>query len=62
MSQLKACKICSLIYEGDKCTNCGSQEHTTEIKGKLVIFDAENSEIAKNTKITKKGTYLIRSK
>ena len=62
MSQQKACKICSLIYEGDKCPNCGSQEYSEEIKGKLVIFDPEKSEIAKNVKITKKGTYLIRSR
>lgn len=57
----KACKKCGMIYEGDKCPNCGSQEYTEEIKGRVVILDPENSEIAKNIKITKKGSYLIRS-
>jgi DNA-directed RNA polymerase subunit E" len=57
----KACKKCGMIYEGDKCPNCGSQEHVEEIKGRVVILDPENSEIAKNIKITKKGSYLIRS-
>lgn len=58
----KACKQCNFIYEGDKCPNCGSQEYVEEIKGRVVIFDAANSEIAKNAKIANKGKYSIRSK
>ena len=57
----KACKKCGMIYEGDKCPGCGSHEYIEEIKGRLVILDAENSEVAKNLKITKKGSYVIRS-
>lgn len=58
----KACKNCNLVYEGDRCPGCGSQEYSEEIKGKIIIFDTENSEIAKNTKIAKKGTYAIKTK
>lgn len=58
----KACKQCNYIYEGDKCPNCGSQEYSEEIKGQLVIFDPENSELAKNAKIPRKGKYSIKSK
>ncbi|MBI2630034.1 DNA-directed RNA polymerase subunit E'' [Candidatus Pacearchaeota archaeon] len=58
----RACKNCSLIYEGDKCPNCGSQEYLEDIKGTITIFDAEKSEIAKNIKLNKKGKYLIRSR
>ena len=58
----KACKQCNMIYEGDKCPGCGNQEYSEEIKGKLIILDEENSEIAKNIKIQRKGTYSIRSK
>ncbi len=58
----KACKQCNMIYEGDKCPGCGNQEYSEEIKGRLVIFDAENSEIAKNAKIGKKGKYSIKSR
>lgn len=58
----KACKKCNLVYEGDKCPGCGNQEYSEEIKGKVIIFDAENSEIAKNIKVTKKGTYAIKTK
>ena len=50
-----------MIYEEDKCPNCGSQEYNKEIKGRIIILDPENSEIAKNIRINKKGRYVIRS-
>jgi DNA-directed RNA polymerase subunit E" len=62
MKTKKVCKICHMIYEGDKCPGCGSQEYNEEVKGRVVILDPENSEIAKNVKITKKGSYAIKSK
>jgi len=62
MKTEKACKNCNLIYEGDKCPNCGSQEYTEEIKGKIMIFNSENSEIAKKLGIKQKGTYSIKSR
>lgn len=62
MAVEKACKQCNAIYEGDKCPICGSQEYSEEIKGRLYIFDAENSEVAKNAGILKKGKYAIKSK
>jgi len=58
----KACKNCNLVYEGGKCPGCGNQEYSEEIKGKVIIFDPENSEIAKNIKVTKKGIYAIKTK
>ncbi len=51
-----------MIYEGDKCPGCGSQEYGEEFKGRTVIINPENSEIAKNLKISKKGSYAIKSK
>lgn len=62
MTAKKACKLCNTIYEGDKCPNCGSQEHVAEFKGKVIIFDTENSEIAKNLKIKKTGAYAIKTR
>ena len=50
-----------MVYEGDKCPNCGSQEHSVDIKGKIVIFDPEKSEIAQKLKLEKKGTYATRT-
>lgn len=62
MSKQRACKICKKVYEGDKCPECGSQEYTEEFKGRVMIFDAENSEIAKNLKVKKAGIYAIKTK
>jgi len=62
MAKSRACKICKKIYEGDKCPECGSQEHTEEFKGRVMIFDSENSEIAKNLKVKKAGLYAIKTK
>ena len=62
MSTEKACKHCNRIYEGDKCPNCGSQEYTHEIKGRVIIIDTEKSEIAKKSNMLKKGNFAIKSK
>jgi DNA-directed RNA polymerase subunit E" len=51
-----------MIYEGERCPGCGNQEYSEEIKGRIVILDPENSEIAKKLKINKKGEYAIKSK
>ena len=60
MAKEKACKACKTIFEGNKCPECGSGEFADNYKGKLVILDPENSEVAKSVKITKKGTYAIK--
>lgn len=62
MAARKVCKHCNRIYEGEKCPDCGSQEYGEEIKGKVIIIDAENSEIAKKLNLKKKGEYAIKSK
>lgn len=56
----KICKQCKMIYEGNECPNCQSKETVDNSKGKLMILNSENSEIAKNLKITKKGSYAIK--
>jgi DNA-directed RNA polymerase subunit E" len=60
MVKEKACKICKIIYQGEKCPNCNSQEYSDDVKGKIMILNPENSEIAKKLKITQKGTYAIK--
>jgi len=49
-----------MIYEGDKCPNCGGSEYAENSKGKVTIIDPEHSEIAQRLKITKKGSFAIR--
>ncbi len=58
----KACKNCKVIYEGDKCPECGSKESTVEFKGRVVILDPEKSEIAQKINIKKPGSYAIKIK
>ena len=55
----KACKNCNMVFEGEKCPGCSRQEYAEEGKGIVMVFNPEKSEIAKNAKITKKGTYAI---
>ena len=58
----KVCKQCKLIVEDvQKCPNCGSDVLTNSFKGKINVINPENSEIAKNLKITKKGSYAIKT-
>lgn len=58
----KACKICKAIFEGDTCPICGNKEATSEWKGKIIIFEPEQSEVAKKLNINKKGMYAIKVK
>ncbi len=62
MPKQKACKICNTIYEGDKCSKCESKESTESFKGRIVILDAEKSEIAKKLDIKDKGNFAIKTR
>jgi DNA-directed RNA polymerase subunit E" len=58
----KACKNCGRVYEGDKCPNCSSKEFTDNFKGRIIVFDSEKSEIAKQLKIKDKGNFAIKTR
>ena len=60
MAKQKACKSCRAVYSGDKCPKCGSEESSDNFKGKVIVFNPEESEIAKNSKIKDKGEYAIK--
>lgn len=61
MAKEKACKNCKMIYEGYKCPNCGSDEHSDSYKGKVNVLKPEESEVAKNLNIKHKGTFAIKT-
>jgi DNA-directed RNA polymerase subunit E" len=62
VKKAKACKKCRFIYEeGEKCPKCGSSSYTENWKGRIEIIDPENSEIAKQLKLSEKGVYTIKS-
>ncbi len=58
--KIKTCKNCKMMYDGDKCPGCGGQEYSENSKGRVIILDPQNSEIAQNLKVTGKGAYAIR--
>ncbi|MBU3906730.1 MAG: DNA-directed RNA polymerase subunit E'' [Nanoarchaeota archaeon] len=62
MSKPKACKICKAIHEGEKCPNCDSRESTESFKGRVIVLQPENSEIAKKLNIKSKGSFAIKTK
>jgi DNA-directed RNA polymerase subunit E" len=60
MASQKACKQCKTIFEGNKCPNCGSEEFSDNFKGKVIVLNPEESEVAKNLKVQKKGKFAIK--
>lgn len=63
MPKQKACKVCKRIYEGgDKCPKCDSKESIEGFKGRVVILNPENSEVAKKLNINEKGNYAIKTR
>ena len=60
MAVQKACKKCKSLVESGKCPKCGSDEIAENSKGKVVILNASESEVAKNLKIKDKGGYAIK--
>jgi len=61
MAKEKVCKNCKAIYTGTKCPKCGSEESSDSYKGKVVVLNPEESEVAKNLNIKNKGAYAIKS-
>ncbi|MDP3986674.1 MAG: transcription elongation factor subunit Spt4 [Nanoarchaeota archaeon] len=62
MAKKKACRICSTIFEGDKCPKCDSKEFTEGFKGRIVILNPEKSEIATKLNLKDKGNFAIKTR
>ena len=63
MAGKKACKQCSRLYEKeDKCPGCGSTESSETWKGRVIILNPEQSELAQKLNIKEKGTYAIKTR
>ena len=54
------CKKCKRLIRGDKCPVCKTSTLTDNWKGKVIIIDANKSEIAKKMGFTEAGEYAIR--
>jgi RNA polymerase subunit RPABC4/transcription elongation factor Spt4 len=57
---LKAIKSTKELIESDEQQKYDSDDLTENFKGKLIVLNPEQSEIAKNVKINKKGIFAIK--
>ncbi len=60
MSKKKACKKCKIFVEGDECPICKGGQFILNWKGRILIADAERSDIAKKIGVKVKGEYAIK--
>jgi len=56
----KACRECCYLTTETTCPNCKSTSFSDDYSGLVIIFDPENSAIAKAMKATKKGRYALK--
>ncbi len=62
MAKKKVCKHCKTFVKGNECPLCKSTDLTTSWKGRVLIVQAEKSEIAQKMGIKEKGEYAIKIK
>jgi len=62
VKKAKACLNCRKVFEGDKCPDCGESATTESFKGRVYIFNTEDSKIAKNMKVVQKGEFAIKTR
>ena len=56
----KACTNCHFITKENVCAKCKSTNLSEDFSGIIVMFDPENSAIAKAIKIKEKGRYALK--
>lgn len=56
----KACRSCKIFVTGNECPLCKGKEFTTNWEGRIIITDANKSDIAKQLDIKVKGEYAIK--
>jgi DNA-directed RNA polymerase subunit E" len=56
----KACTNCHFITKENVCPKCRSTSLSEDFGGIVIIFEPENSAIAKAMKITEKGRYALK--
>ncbi len=54
------CKKCKRLVKGDKCPVCKTSSLSESWKGRIIIVDANKSEIAKKMGFTDTGMFAIR--
>ena len=62
MKGKRVCKTCKIFVEESKCSFCGNNQFVTSWKGRVIVLNPEQSEIAKKLNVKKKGTYAIKTR
>jgi DNA-directed RNA polymerase subunit E" len=57
---LRACTNCHFITKENVCPKCKSTNLSEDYSGIVIMFDAENSVIAKAMDIKEKGRYALK--
>ena len=58
----KVCKKCRVFVKESTCPECGGNQFSETWKGRVVIFNPEESIISQKLKIKKPGNYAIKSR
>ncbi|MCW4046352.1 MAG: DNA-directed RNA polymerase, subunit E'' [Candidatus Bathyarchaeota archaeon] len=56
----KACTNCHFITKENVCPKCRSTSLSEDFSGMVIVFDPENSAIAKAMSIKDKGRYALK--
>jgi DNA-directed RNA polymerase subunit E" len=56
----KACSICHFITKENICPKCKTSSLSDDFSGIVIVFDPENSAIAKAMNIKEKGHYALK--
>ncbi len=56
----KACTVCHSLTRENVCPKCRSTSFSDDYSGLVIIFDPENSEIARAMNIKDKGRYALK--
>lgn len=56
----KACKVCHRLTEGRECPTCKTKELTENWQGIAIIFNPEESDVAKELGFKSLGKYAIK--
>ena len=56
----KACSNCHFITKENVCPKCRSTSLSEDFGGIVIVFDPENSAVAKAMKVKEKGRYALK--
>lgn len=60
MAKDKVCKQCGFLTQESECPNCGSKYFLDKFKGRVLILDPVNSDIAEKLDIKTNGKFALK--